>query len=193
MRRAAVRLALLAFPRAFRRHFGDEMLADSLRTDARRALPRTLSTLIWNGLAERRASIARMLFWPNHTPHLYHPSGRHAMFWDTLRSDLQHAWRLALKTPMVTALTVLALALGIGATSAIFAVVDGVLLKPLPYTQSERLVNLWSDATRQGRPRNTLSPANFKDFQQSTKTLEGLTGPLSGPRSGPDSWPPTAE
>jgi predicted permease len=96
------------------------------------------------------------------------------MFWDTLRSDLQHALRLAAKAPLVTALTVLALALGIGATTAIVAVVDGVLVKPLPYRDSERLVNVWSDATKQGRPRNTVSPANFKDFQSMNQTLEGL-------------------
>ena len=49
-----------------------------------------------------------------------------------------------------------------------------MLLKPLPYRRRERLVNVWSDAIRQGRPRNTISPANFKDFQQMNKTLDGL-------------------
>ena len=96
------------------------------------------------------------------------------MFWDTLRSDIQHAVRLAAKSPLITALTVVALALGIGANSAIFAVVDSVLVKPLPYADGDRLVNVWSDATKQGRPRNTLSPANFKDFQKMSKTLDGL-------------------
>ena len=101
------------------------------------------------------------------------------MFWDTLRSDLQHTLRLAIKTPLVTGLTVLALALGIGATSAIFAVVDSVLVKPLPYREPQRLVNVWSDATKQGRPRNTVSPANFLDFQRMNQTLEGLEGYFS--------------
>ena len=96
------------------------------------------------------------------------------MFWDSLRSDLQHALRLARKAPLVTTLTVLALALGIGATTAIVAVVDGVLVKPLPYRDSDRLVNVWSDASKQGRPRNTVSPANFKDFQTMNQTLDGL-------------------
>ena len=139
----------------------------------------TLGTLFLSGLTERWAAIVRVLFWPNHRPHLYEPSGRHFMFWDTLRSDLQHTLRLARKTPLVTSLTVLALALGIGATTAIFAVVDGVLMKPLPYRDGERLVNVWSDATKQGRPRNTLSPANFKDFQEMNQTLEGLEGYFS--------------
>jgi putative ABC transport system permease protein len=101
------------------------------------------------------------------------------MFWDTLRSDIQHTLRLARKTPVATALTVLTLALGIGATSAIFAVVDSVLMKPLPYADSERLVNVWSDATRHGRPKNTISPANFLDFQRMNQTLEGLEGYFS--------------
>ena len=101
------------------------------------------------------------------------------MFWDTLRSDVRHTLRLAIKTPLVTVLTILALALGIGATSAIFAVVDSVLVKPLPYREPQRLVNVWSDASKQGRPRNTMSPANFKDFQKMNQTLEGLEGYFS--------------
>jgi predicted permease len=101
------------------------------------------------------------------------------MFWDTLRSDIQHTLRLARKTPLVTALTVAALALGIGATSAIFGVVDSVLMKPLPYAESERLVHIWSDATRQDRPRNTMSPANFLDFQRMNQTLTQVEGYFS--------------
>ena len=70
------------------------------------------------------------------------------MFWDTLRADIRHTLRLAIKTPVFTSLTVLALALGIGATSAIFAVVNGVLLRPLPYRDPGRLVNIWSHNTK---------------------------------------------
>lgn len=101
------------------------------------------------------------------------------MFWDTLRSDVRHTLRLARKTPVAVALTVAALAIGIGATSAIVAVVDSVLMKPLPYAASERLVNVWSNAIRQDRPRNTISPANFLDFQRMNTTLEGLEGYFS--------------
>ena len=88
------------------------------------------------------------------------------MFWDTLRADIRHTLRLAVKTPVFSALTVLALALGIGATSAIFAVVNGVLLQSLPYRDDSRLVNLWSNNTGEDHPRNPLSPANFLDFQR---------------------------
>ena len=101
------------------------------------------------------------------------------MFWDTLRADLRHTLRLAIKTPVFSALTVLALALGIGATTAIFAVVNGVLLQSLPYRDDGRLVNVWSHNTSENRPQNTLSPANFLDFQRMNTTLNGLEGYFS--------------
>ena len=98
------------------------------------------------------------------------------MFFETLRADIRHTLRLAIKTPLFTSLTVLALALGIGATTAIFAVVNGVLLRSLPYRDDGRLVNLWSFNTKENLPRNPLSPANFLDFQKSNTTLDGLEG-----------------
>ncbi len=172
-------LALFAYPRAFRARFGDEM------RDAFRRLPGTfgtpgtlgtLGTLIVEGVRERRSALARWAFFPNHIPHLYEPAGRHAMFWDTLRSDIRHTLRMAVKTPLFTTLTILALALGIGATSAIFAVVNGVLLRSLPYQDTGRLVNVWSNATLEKRPRNPISPANFQDFERMNKTLDALGG-----------------
>ena len=86
------------------------ILGDVLRKAAIARFSRTLGTLVWNGLAERRAAVGRFFLWPNHHPHLYHPTGRHAMLWDTLRFDVRHTCRLAGKTPLVTLLTVLALA-----------------------------------------------------------------------------------
>jgi putative ABC transport system permease protein len=98
------------------------------------------------------------------------------MFWDTLRADIRHTLRLAVKTPVFTSLTILALALGIGATSAIFAVVNGVLLRSMPYRDDGRLVNIWSYNTGENRPRNPISPANFLDFQRMNTTLDGVEG-----------------
>jgi putative ABC transport system permease protein len=98
------------------------------------------------------------------------------MGWDMLRADIRHTLRLAIKTPVFTTLTVLALALGIGATSAIFAVVNGVLLRALPYRDDARLVNIWSFNTKENLPRNPISPANFLDFQKMNTTLDGLEG-----------------
>jgi len=61
---------------------------------------------------------------------------------ETLWADLRHSVRLLIKSPGFTVIAVLALALGIGANAAIFSVIDGVLLAPLPYPQSERIMRL---------------------------------------------------
>jgi len=136
----------------------------------------TLGKHVLNGWRERGTSIVRWVYFPNFTPHLYESSGSHFMFWETLRSDLRHTIRLAIKTPVFSSLTVLALALGIGATTAIFAVVNGVLLQALPYRDDGRLVNVWSFNTKENLPRNPISPANFLDFQKMNTTLDGLEG-----------------
>ena len=183
MKQLLFSVALLAYPRAFRRRFGEEMRDDFRRTHSgAQGTPRTVRTvrtlcaLVVNGIKERGSAIARWSFFPNSTPHLYEPSGRHRMFWDTLRGDLRHTIRLAIKTPVFSTLTVLALALGIGATTAIFAVVNGVLLRALPYRDDGRLVNVWSYNTKENLPRNPMSPANFLDFQKMNTTLDGLEG-----------------
>jgi len=176
-RNVLFRLALLAYPRAFRRRFGDEMHDDFRRTHlGTLGTVRTLCTLAGNGVRERGSAIARWTLFPNATRHLYEPAGRHFMFWDTLRADIRHTIRLAIKTPVFSGLTVLALALGIGATTAIFAVVNGVLLQSLPYRDDGRLVNVWSHNISEDRPRNPLSPANFLDYQRMNTTLDGLEG-----------------
>ncbi len=168
--------ALLSFPRAFRRRFGAEMRADAAAhagSAATALVPFLLST-IRSGLAERAVALHRSLRFPPARPHLYTPDGRQHMFWDTLGTDIRHTLRLAVKTPLFTLLTIAALGLGIGATTAIFAVVNGVLIRSLPYRDADRLVNVWSHATQEGRPRNPLSPANFLDFQRLNSTLTGL-------------------
>jgi hypothetical protein len=169
-------LALLAFPRAFRRHFGDEMRADFHRVlDNRSASASdTLAAMTVNGLKERWAALQRWSFFPGHKPHLYQSSGKRRVFWDTFRSDVRHTLRMAFKAPMFSAMTVLALALGIGATSAIFAVVNGVLLRPLPYHDADRLVNVWSNNTIGNAPIYPISPANFLDFQKMNTTFESM-------------------
>lgn len=98
---------------------------------------------------------------------------------DELRDDVRFALRLARRTPALTAITLLALAIGIGASSTIFAVVNGVLLKPLPYASPEDLVMVWNRAPRDGGIENTMSPADFRDMAARTTTLERLEGYFS--------------
>ncbi len=98
---------------------------------------------------------------------------------DELRDDLRFAVRLARRTPTLTATTLLALAIGIGASSTIFAVINGILLKPLPYREPDRLVMVWSESPVTVRRENTISPADYRDFAARTRTLERLEGYFS--------------
>jgi predicted permease len=83
------------------------------------------------------------------------------------------------KHPGFATLTILILALGIGANTAIFSVVHAVLLKPLPFFEPDRLVLLWEDASRNGFPRGTPAPANYADWKAQNKAfeqIEAITG-----------------
>jgi len=88
---------------------------------------------------------------------------------DQLQQDLQYAIRRLLKNPGFTAIAVLTLALGIGANSAIFSVINAVLLRPLPFPESDRLVGVYQ--LWEGH-RAVMTPANFLDVRQQSRTLE---------------------
>ena len=82
---------------------------------------------------------------------------------DSFLQDLRHAVRVLLKNPGTTAIMVFALALGIGATTAIFTVAYGVLLRPLPYPEADRIVSIW-EVSANGHHSHLADP-NFDDFQ----------------------------
>ncbi|MFI4944621.1 MAG: ABC transporter permease [Burkholderiales bacterium] len=91
---------------------------------------------------------------------------------DSLRQDLAYAARRLVKSPGFTLVAALTLALGIGATSAIFSVVNAVLLRPLPFPEPERLVEV--DQVWKGKPVSYYSPQNFLDVEAQAKSFERL-------------------
>ena len=88
--------------------------------------------------------------------------------------DLGHGVRVLRRNPLFTAVAVVTLALGIGATAAIFSVVDTVLLRSLPYRNPARLVSLYEDRTSTGFPRKEFTPANYLDCKAHTEIFEDL-------------------
>jgi predicted permease len=82
-----------------------------------------------------------------------------------LFQDLQYAFRTLRKNPGFTIAAVVALGLGVGANSAMFSVIDGVLLRPLPFQQPERIVNVWETNLKRNFPRFPVAPANYYDWR----------------------------
>jgi putative ABC transport system permease protein len=93
---------------------------------------------------------------------------------ENLIKDIRYGIRGLWKRPGFTAVAVLTLALGIGANTAIFSVVNAVLLKPLQFRDPDRLVMIWEDATFAGFPRNTPAPANYVDWKTQTQSFEDM-------------------
>jgi predicted permease len=99
---------------------------------------------------------------------------RSGIFLETFAQDLRYTIRILRKSPGFTAVAVLTLALGIGATTAMFSVVDGVLLRPLPYPHEESLVEVGLDLPGINQFNWPLRPADYFTFREQSRTFQDI-------------------
>ncbi len=179
------RLALRAYPRGFRRKLGDDLHQTFLlRVQAARAQGRVrgvLATVVGcadalaSGVSERAAD-RRIRRQRSDTYSVTRP---HVMTTESILSDVRLACRHFRRAPLFAAMVVATLAIGIGANSAIFSTVYAVLIKPLPYSDPDRLVAIWSDATKLADENYPVSPANFDAFVRESTAFTQVEGMYS--------------
>jgi predicted permease len=153
------RLLLRAYPASFRARFGDGMrqvFQDRYAVAARRGRG-AAATFLFRTLVDVAGNAAVVRFQSRE---------RTPMPWRSLASDARYALRMFVRNPVFTALAVAALALGIGANTAIFTIVNGVLLKPLPYGDPGGLVMVWSTNAVERRDRDVVAPLDFLDYRK---------------------------
>jgi putative ABC transport system permease protein len=163
-------ILLRAYPRAFREDVAAEMaatFADRYREQAtigRRALAVLWARTFWdtarNALPERLAALEER-----------RTTGRGGVAMDTLAQDVRYAVRALAQRPGFTIVAVLTIALGVGANTAIFSVVNAVLLRPLPYPDADRLVMVW---TTTGSGNNAAAWPEYVDWRAQSHSFEEM-------------------
>src|ERR1041384_5104718 len=93
---------------------------------------------------------------------------------EILFRDIRYGIRMLTKRPGFTAVAIIALALGIGANTAVFSVINAVLLRPLPFANPDRLVNVWTTRPQRGINKMVSSCPDFSDWRSRNNVFEGL-------------------
>ncbi len=150
------RALLYAYPASFRAEYGEEMAA----LFARRQCDAGAFSVMWLWIE----TVVDVLF----NASLVHL--------DILRQDLRYAGRTLSRAPGFTITAILVTALGVGATTAAFTMVNHVLLRPYPFRDQARLVNLYEDHSHTGANglEMDVAPANFRDWKRMSRSFDGL-------------------
>ena len=123
-------------------------------------------------LADRKEERPRLERWSENREERLRDARKGGHLLADILSDTRYAIRELLKNPGFTVVAVLTLALGIGATSAVFSVIEGVLLRPLPYLEPDRVVRVYETVPQHGR--FSVAPANFLDWERQSASFESL-------------------
>src|SRR5262245_17174241 len=97
---------------------------------------------------------------------------------ETLWKDFHYGLRMLRRNYGLNVIAALSLALGIGATSAIFSVINAVMLRPLPYRDPDRIVMVYEHHLKSGRDRGRVAPNNFLDWQKSNRVFEQMAAAI---------------
>src|SRR5256885_1077301 len=166
-----VQMAVMRLRALVRGDAVDRELADEMREH----LDRLVDEHVARGLTPEAArEAARREFGP--VTQLVEASrdARGVMWIVNLWQDVRYGARLMARAPGFAAAVILTVALGIGATTAMFSVVYSIVLQPLPYRQPERLVNLWNTAIDRGLPRAFVGLANVVDWRARNHVFEDI-------------------
>jgi len=148
--------------------FGRKRKLDDFTSEIEAHIQIEIERLREQGLSEDDARAAARRSFGNvmHAEERFYESGRW-LWWDHFRHDIRYALRVLRKSAGFTAIAVLTIALGIGATTAIYSVVDATLLHPLPYPQPEQLVSIEDDLPGVGAQDVGMSEPEWQDLQRS--------------------------
>ena len=146
-------LLLHLYPAAFRNEYGEEMRAIFARRE-RHARGPLAAWALWTSTFFDVAANAL------------------AVHWDILRQDLRYTARTLASTPGFTLTAILVVALGVGANTAVFTVTDFVLIRPLPFSDPDRLVKLYERLP--GYSRMELSPVTYRDWKRMSRSFEAM-------------------
>jgi predicted permease len=99
---------------------------------------------------------------------------------DAFRQDARFGVRTLIRRPAFTVIAVVTLGVGMGATTAMFSLIDSVLLKPLPFHEPDRLTTVWESRPRFKQPRLEAAPLNYVDWQRQSQSFESLAAYING-------------
>ena len=158
-------------PGDLRESIAGDLQEEYLRLRARRGAALAAAWLWWNA-----ARVAIIFRWERTAhgrplPPIGDELRGFASMWDTLRQDMVFGARMLWRQPGFTVVAMLALALGIGANTAIFSLVDAVLWRPLPYADPAAIVSVSEQRPREGRLFGPISPADFYDWRRDSRSF----------------------